>query len=186
MFLKDLCLSTEVLEEALVGSDPEGPLCELLFFFLTAIFQALDEEQEELKDQAEGQTDRPVLLHRSVRWMSSAGCSSADLLGPLDDDLDPTQSALSAVASLAAAWPQLHQGSSLKQLDLDSCTLSEILRLHILASGADSNHGNAKFRYQKQGGFTVMDDPCVELRLAEPALLKKLSSTPVYDLTAGQ
>lgn len=48
--------STEVLEEALVGSDPEGPLCELLFFFLTAIFQALDEEQEEVaKDQAEGQ-----------------------------------------------------------------------------------------------------------------------------------
>ncbi len=43
---------TEVLEEALVGSDPEGPLCELLFFFLSAIFQALAEEQEEVaKDQ---------------------------------------------------------------------------------------------------------------------------------------
>jgi len=50
-------VSTEVLEEALVGSDPEGPLCELLFFFLSAIFQALDEEQEDLaKEQAEGQT----------------------------------------------------------------------------------------------------------------------------------
>lgn len=49
------CLSTEVLEEALVGSDPEGPLCELLFFFLSAIFQALDEEQEDVaKEQAEG------------------------------------------------------------------------------------------------------------------------------------
>lgn len=48
-------LSSEVLEEALVGSDPEGPLCELLFFFLSAIFQALDEEQEEVaKEQAEG------------------------------------------------------------------------------------------------------------------------------------
>lgn len=49
-------VSPEVLEEALMGSDPEGPLCELLFFFLSAIFQALDEEQEEVaKDQAEGQ-----------------------------------------------------------------------------------------------------------------------------------
>ncbi|XP_037550771.1 bromodomain adjacent to zinc finger domain protein 1A [Nematolebias whitei] len=110
----------------------------------------------------------------------------ADLQEVLDDDSDPTRSALSAVASLAAAWPQLHQGCALKQLDLDSCTLSEILRLHILASGADCSHGNAKFFYQKQGGFTVMDDPCVELRLSEPALLKRLSCTPVYDLTAGE
>ncbi|XP_023208602.1 bromodomain adjacent to zinc finger domain protein 1A [Xiphophorus maculatus] len=156
-------ITLEVLEEALVGTDPEGPLCELLFFFLTAIFQALDEEQEEVaKDQAE------------------------DLWEALDDDSDPTQSALTAVASLAAAWPQLHQGSGLKQLDLDSCTLSEILRLYILASGADCNHSNAKFRYQKQGGFTVMDDPCVELRLSDPALLKRLSCTPVYDLTPAE
>ncbi|XP_022053565.2 bromodomain adjacent to zinc finger domain protein 1A [Acanthochromis polyacanthus] len=156
-------VSLEVLEEALVGSDPEGPLCELLFFFLSAIFQALDEEQEELaKEQAE------------------------DLSEALEDDSEETRSALSAVASLAAAWPQLHQGCSLKQLDLDSCTLSEILRLHILASGADCNHGNAKLRYQKQGGFTLMDDPCVELRLAEPALLKRLSYTAVYDLTPGE
>ncbi|XP_031697066.1 bromodomain adjacent to zinc finger domain protein 1A-like, partial [Anarrhichthys ocellatus] len=153
-------LSLEVLEEALVGSDPEGPLCELLFFFLSAIFQALDEEQEDIaKEQAE------------------------DLSEALDDDCDATQSALSAVASLAASWSQLHQGCGLKQLDLDSCTLSEILRLHILASGADCYHGNAKFRYQKQGGFTPMDDPCVELQLAEPALLKRLTSTSVYDLT---
>ena len=44
-----------MLEEALVGSDPEGPLCELLFFFLSAVFQGLDEEQEEgAKEQAEG------------------------------------------------------------------------------------------------------------------------------------
>ncbi|CAN9501922.1 unnamed protein product [Ophioblennius macclurei] len=155
-------ISLEVLEEALVGSDPEGPLCELLFFFLSAIFQALDEEQEEVSvDQAE------------------------DLTEALDED-DAPRWALSAVSSLAAAWPQLHQGRGLKQLDLDSCTLSEILRLHIMASGADCNHGNAKLRYQKLGGFTVMDDPCVELRLAQPALLKRLSCTAVYDLTPAE
>lgn len=46
------CVTTEILEEALVGCDPEGPLCELLFFFLSAIFQALAEEQEEVaRDQ---------------------------------------------------------------------------------------------------------------------------------------
>uniref|UniRef100_A0A8C1CI53 Bromodomain adjacent to zinc finger domain protein 1A n=1 Tax=Cyprinus carpio carpio TaxID=630221 RepID=A0A8C1CI53_CYPCA len=107
-------------------------------------------------------------------------------LEALEDDADPTQSAISAVASLAAAWPQLHQGCSLKQLDLDSCTLSEILRLHILASGADCMSTNAKFRYQKQGGFGSTDDPCVELRLSNQCLLKKLSCTAVYDLLPGE
>uniref|UniRef100_A0A9J8A1U7 Bromodomain adjacent to zinc finger domain protein 1A n=1 Tax=Cyprinus carpio carpio TaxID=630221 RepID=A0A9J8A1U7_CYPCA len=161
-------VTLEVLEEALVGSDPEGPLCELLFFFLSAIFQALAEEQEEVaKDQV-------------------AEADTKDLSEALEDDADPTQSAISAVASLAAAWPQLHQGCSLKQLDLDSCTLSEILRLHILASGADCMSTNAKFRYQKQGGFGSTDDPCVELRLSNQCLLKKLSCTAVYDLLPGE
>ncbi|XP_037589081.1 bromodomain adjacent to zinc finger domain protein 1A [Cebus imitator] len=41
-------VTLEVLEEALVGNDSEGPLCELLFFFLTAIFQAIAEEEEEV------------------------------------------------------------------------------------------------------------------------------------------
>uniref|UniRef100_A0A8D0L8Z2 Bromodomain adjacent to zinc finger domain protein 1A n=1 Tax=Sphenodon punctatus TaxID=8508 RepID=A0A8D0L8Z2_SPHPU len=153
-------MTLEVLEEALAGNDTEGPLCELLFFFLTAIFQAMAEEEEEVaKDQ---------------------------IADALDEDADPTKSALSAVATLAAAWPQLHQGCNLKNLDLDSCTLSEILRLHILASGADVTSANAKYRYQKRGGFDATDDACMELRLSNPGLLKKLSSTSVYDLTPGE
>lgn len=161
-------VTLEVLEEALVGNDSEGPLCELLFFFLTAIFQAIAEEEEEVAKEQITDAD------------------TKDLTEALDEDADPTKSALSAVASLAAAWPQLHQGCSLKSLDLDSCTLSEILRLHILASGADVTSANAKYRYQKRGGFDATDDACMELRLSNPSLVKKLSSTSVYDLTPGE
>ncbi|XP_027275508.1 bromodomain adjacent to zinc finger domain protein 1A isoform X3 [Cricetulus griseus] len=161
-------VTLEVLEEALVGNDSEGPLCELLFFFLTAIFQAMAEEEEEVAKEQITDAD------------------TKDLTEALDEDADPTKSALSAVASLAAAWPQLHQGCSLKSLDLDSCTLSEILRLHILASGADVTSANAKYRYQKRGGFDATDDACMELRLSSPSLVKKLSSTAVYDLTPGE
>lgn len=59
----DASLFTEVLEEALVGNDTEGPLCELLFFFLTAIFQAMAEEEEEVaKDQiADAETKGQIL-----------------------------------------------------------------------------------------------------------------------------
>uniref|UniRef100_A0A8C2CTU7 Bromodomain adjacent to zinc finger domain protein 1A n=1 Tax=Cyprinus carpio TaxID=7962 RepID=A0A8C2CTU7_CYPCA len=66
-------VTLEVLEEALVGSDPEGPLCELLFFFLSAIFQALAEEQEEVaKDQlaeadTKGQSCRGYNLFKRSR-----------------------------------------------------------------------------------------------------------------------
>ncbi|XP_006891637.1 PREDICTED: bromodomain adjacent to zinc finger domain protein 1A [Elephantulus edwardii] len=161
-------VTLEVLEEALVGNDSEGPLCELLFFFLTAIFQAIAEEEEEVAKEQITDAD------------------TKDLTEALDEDADPTKSALSAVASLAAAWPQLHQGCSLKSLDLDSCTLSEILRLHILASGADVTSANAKYRYQKRGGFDATDDACMELRLSNPGVVKKLSSTSVYDLTPGE
>ncbi|KAG8560770.1 hypothetical protein GDO81_015120 [Engystomops pustulosus] len=157
-------VSFEVLEEALVGNDPEGPLCEILFFFLSAIFQALAEEEEDVaNDQI---TDK-----EAKRLMEALG-----------ENANTTKSALYAVASLAAAWPQLNHGCSLKELDLDSCTLSEILRLHILASGTESNSANAKYRYQKQGGFIATDDACLELRISNPAVLKKLSSTSVYDL----
>ncbi|MEJ1269318.1 bromodomain adjacent to zinc finger domain 1A [Cricetulus griseus] len=129
-------VTLEVLEEALVGNDSEGPLCELLFFFLTAIFQAMAEEEEEVAKE-------------QITDADTKGCS-------------------------------------LKSLDLDSCTLSEILRLHILASGADVTSANAKYRYQKRGGFDATDDACMELRLSSPSLVKKLSSTAVYDLTPGE
>ena len=62
------------------------------FFFLTAIFQAMAEEEEEVAKEQITDAD------------------TKDLTEALDEDADPTKSALSAVAALAAAWPQLHQG----------------------------------------------------------------------------
>uniref|UniRef100_A0A4W3GM20 Bromodomain adjacent to zinc finger domain protein 1A n=1 Tax=Callorhinchus milii TaxID=7868 RepID=A0A4W3GM20_CALMI len=160
-------MTLEMLEEALVGNDTEGPLCELLFFFLSAIFQAHAEEEEEVAKEQLKEAD------------------TKDLTEALDEDADSTKCAVSAVAAFAAAWPQLYQGCTLRDLDLDSCTLSEILRLHILAAGADVTPANAKYRYQQQGGFDATDNACVELRLNNPGLLKKLSNIPVYDLTAA-
>ncbi|XP_068110141.1 bromodomain adjacent to zinc finger domain protein 1A isoform X2 [Hyperolius riggenbachi] len=161
-------MTFDMLEEALVGNDPEGPLCELLFFFLSAIFHAMAEEEEEVAND-------------EITEAEAKGLTEA-----LGEDRNSTHSVLLAVASLASAWPQLNHGCSLKELDLDSCTLSEILRLHILSSGADSNSVNAKYRYQKQGGFVATDDACMELRLNHPEILKKLSTVSVYALSADE
>uniref|UniRef100_A0A8C2CV90 Bromodomain adjacent to zinc finger domain protein 1A n=1 Tax=Cyprinus carpio TaxID=7962 RepID=A0A8C2CV90_CYPCA len=83
-------VTLEVLEEALVGSDPEGPLCELLFFFLSAIFQALAEEQEEVaKDQlaeadTKGQSCRGYnLFKRNDIKREFSNCSKLKILHSL-------------------------------------------------------------------------------------------------------
>ncbi|XP_077587138.1 bromodomain adjacent to zinc finger domain protein 1A [Stigmatopora nigra] len=153
-------VSLEVLEEALVGSDPDGPLCEMLFFFITAIFQALDEEQEEVNTDAPEEASEAPDEDAGER----ADCGEG-----------------AAPSSAAAAWSQLHLGCSLQEVDLDSCTLSEILRLHILASAGDCAHANPKFRR-----LAPTDDPCVELCSARPALVRRLACTAVYDLTPGE
>lgn len=70
--------------------------------------------------------------------------SFLDLSEALDDDADPTQSAISAVASLAAAWPQLHQGQILspkmaengdrwtdESYNLDLQSISTSSKLHV-------------------------------------------------------
>lgn len=50
------------------------------------------------------------------------------------------------IANKAATWSQQYQGLSLQKAPLDALTLTEILRLHILASGA-TNVSNACWRY---------------------------------------
>ncbi len=53
-----------------------------------------------------------------------------------DNDITRVKKAVSASATMAAAWAQIHQGKNLHELTLDPFTCSEILRLHFLSSGA--------------------------------------------------
>lgn len=67
-----------MLEEALVGNDSEGPLCELLFFFLTAIFQAIAEEEEEVaKEQI---TDADTKGQNSVLLLIDSSFVALELI----------------------------------------------------------------------------------------------------------
>lgn len=76
-------------------------------------------------------------------------------------------------------------GLLLKKLPLDSFTLSEIVRLHLLSSGAKVSDKNVKYRFQERGGYTSLDDPGLEFRRRETALLKNLSSQAIFDLPPG-
>lgn len=73
-------------------------------------------------------------------------------------------------------------GTTLRKLPLDSFTLSEIVRLHVLASGAKVSDKNVKYRYQQRGGYTSLDDPGLQFRKQEPTLMKLLATDSVFDL----
>jgi len=76
-------------------------------------------------------------------------------------------------------------GTSLKDLPLDDFSLTEILRLHFLSSGAINRTG-IKFDYQRRGGFTPHDDPGLEFRRQEMALIKSLGETSLVDCSPGE
>ena len=76
-------------------------------------------------------------------------------------------------------------GTSLRNLPLDGFTLSEVLRLHFLSSGAKATPGNVKFHYQQRGGYTPLDDAGLEFRQNEAAILKSLAHNSIYEMTVS-
>lgn len=105
-----------MLEEALTEHDAEGVYYDLLLFLLGAILRThLEEEEEEGLDGTH--EHEPVM----------------DLE---DDGNEKSQATVSASATMAAAWPMQHQGKPLHELIMDPFTSSELLRLHLLSSGA--------------------------------------------------
>lgn len=58
------------------------------------------------------------------------------------------------LATAAASWPRRYLGTALHKLPRDPCTLSEILRLHLLASGAQVSERSKTWRYQQRGGYS--------------------------------
>jgi len=68
---------------------------------------------------------------------------------------------------------------------MDATTISELLRLHLLASGAKINEKGARWRFQQRGGYQSADDPGLYLRIKQPHILKQLSYCTVFELPLG-
>ncbi|XP_021368810.1 bromodomain adjacent to zinc finger domain protein 1A-like isoform X2 [Mizuhopecten yessoensis] len=153
----------EVLERALMETDHNGTLTDILLMMITAVFNLQEEEEEE--EEALSKKDK-----------------GDNQLVDIIDDTDASTYQLIESASSYSQIPQLNHGSLLKKLPLDSFTLSEILRLHLLSAGARGKEKNIKYRYQQRGGYTSQDDPGLDFRRQEQAVLKNLSSLCVFDL----
>jgi len=68
---------------------------------------------------------------------------------------------------------------------MDSLTVSEILRLHLVSSGGKSSELRTRWRFQQRGGYCAADDPGVQLRQEDPHILHSLAHSTVYELPIG-
>ena len=78
-----------------------------------------------------------------------------------------------------------YSGVSLRQLDLDNFTATEILRLHFLGSGGEGSTSDAKFRWQQRGGYVSSDDAGLEFRREQPDILQALACGNIFDMSPG-
>ena len=76
-------------------------------------------------------------------------------------------------------------GLSLREVHLDQWSLTEVLRLHLEASGAFRGHNLQNWRYQQRGGFRLSDDPGFQFCRDEPQILGALNTQSVYELRQG-
>lgn len=85
-------------------------------------------------------------------------------------------------ATLAAHWSGTYHPLALPECPMDATTISELLRIHLLMSGAKVNDECARWRFQQRSGYTHEDDPGLLLRIKHSHILNALTTKTVYEL----
>lgn len=184
---KSALLCLDLIEEALLSKDVQGPLYDIVKFLLQAIFAAMDEDGELKVSLSES---RGSNCHSPV---PQDPAETGDVVNNVDKEVgkeeqDEKQDGGSRVvkltdASLHAMWPLQHQGVALNELVLNSYTLSEVLRLHLLSAGGYHDDSERKtLRYQRRGGYTDKDNPTIVFRAENTTLLDSLQHNNVFDM----
>lgn len=180
-----------------MSKDSDSILFEVIKFLLQAIFAVMEEEKEDRVDVYTGDTIAELGGGCEDRSMETDSKELADHesgeavealmdeeIGEKGPSLDIRVEALTASATLFAKWPFLTQRSLLSELVLDPFTCTEILRLHLLASGGYADHSERRlFRVHRRGNYSDADDSAIALRLRRPDLLETLAQSCVYDLS---
>lgn len=147
-----------LMERALLTREIAGPLSDILQVLLGSIFSLQIEEANEIDVEYES---GPVTFKENI---------------------PNGQQDLIKQATVAATWPQKYLSLTMSELPIDATTLTELLRLHFLTSGAKLTEFGTKYRFQERGGFQNTDDPGVMFCIENPHILKALSKQTVYEL----
>lgn len=151
-------LTMDLLERALLLKEVNGPLSDIFQVLLSTIFSHQIEEENEV----------------AVRYDPSGDVG--------------TRKAYTSVlkqATKAAVWCETHYCTKLSELPMDSTTVSELLRLHFLSSGALIEEKGSKWRYAMRGGYHSCDDPGMQLVLDYPHIFRALKSHTVFAMPVG-
>ncbi|KAL1461553.1 hypothetical protein WDU94_013438, partial [Cyamophila willieti] len=159
-------LSFEVLEKALLDSEVEGPLNDLLQMLLSAVYNVLELEEEEMDDSSKSR----FVLHGSIDKA-------------ITESSDPEVNRLSDLATKANHWALHTQGVNFPQIPVDYYTITEVLRLHLLCSGRRMEDFILRWRYEQRGGYRAFDDPGVLFRQKRPDIMEHLAVKSVYELS---
>lgn len=151
-------IDLSLMERALMVPEVAGPLSDILQVLLGSIFAFQIEEANEIDIDYE---TAPINLKENI---------------------PAKQQEIIRRGTIAALWPQRYLSLNMSELPIDATTLTELLRLHFLTSGARLSEMGAKHRFQERGGFQNGDDPGVQFCLENPGILQALSTRTVYEL----
>ncbi|XP_016979825.1 bromodomain adjacent to zinc finger domain protein 1A [Drosophila rhopaloa] len=146
-------LSFYEMTRALSAREIAGPLSDILLVLLGTVFDLQKEEEEEC----------------AVTYLDRAAQTN-----------EPYWSM--AQAAKSHLYAKRHFSFKVNQLPLDALTLSEVLRLHLLGSGAIVSEKTERWRVMYRNGYSSKEDPGLELRLQHSDILRTLKNHSVYQL----
>ncbi|XP_017073357.1 bromodomain adjacent to zinc finger domain protein 1A [Drosophila eugracilis] len=146
-------LSFFEMTRALSAREIAGPLSDILLVLLGTVFDLQKEEEEECSVTY---LDRAAQTHEPYWSMAQAAKSHL--------------------------YAKRHFSFKVNELPLDALTLSEVLRLHLLGSGAIVNEKAERWRVMYRNGYSSKEDPGLELRLQHSNILRHLKNYSVYQL----
>lgn len=149
-------LSMQELERALILKEVNGPLSDIIQVLLGTIFSLQIEEANEQDIEYRMTGDYPI-KHPKVEHMQAA--------------------------TKVHLMLQKTYRTNLNEMAMDSHTLSELLRLHLAASGSIVSDKTSKWRFAQRGGYQSTDDPGFHFVQNHSHILKTLTQLSVFQLS---
>ncbi|KAL7727351.1 hypothetical protein ACLKA6_003010 [Drosophila palustris] len=150
-------LSFYEVSRAFSAREVAGPLSDILLVLLGTIFDLQKEEEEECP----------------VYYVTGYGTALREPFISMGN------------GSRTQMYVKRHFSFKLNELPMDALTLSEVLRLHLLASGAIVSDKPDKWRIMYRNGYSSREDPGLQLRIEHSHILRALKTLPVAQLEFG-